>query len=47
MIPDTYIKTFLPVHELSALRSPGANVVALSDDDLFLISKMVEPRSGS
>lgn len=42
MIDESYIKTFIPIHELEQLKPPAAeDIIQLSSDDLFLISKMV------
>ena len=41
MIDEKYIKTFIPVQELEELRPASENgIVPLSDNDLFLISKI-------
>lgn len=40
MISELYIKNYMPLHELDELKANYPNVVDLSSDDLFLISKV-------
>ena len=40
MVDEFYIKKFLPLHELDELVAPTGQLVDLSSDDLFLMSKV-------
>lgn len=40
MINEIYIKNYMPLHELDELKPSSGQIVDLSADDLFLISKL-------